>query len=372
MAIEITEVKSPEQSDIYIKLPFHLNRENKIYVPPFIDSEHDFHDPTKNDLLRESDTIRFLAFENEECVGRIMGIFLHPQNEYSKTARFFQLDCTDSIDVCQKLLTSVAEWAKKKGATEVFGPYGFTYRDPQGLLIYGISHLPAYNAPALLSHVPAALHTNNVRIKFDLFSYIIEISKSDPLDLRRIADRVKKYSRLEILQFKGHKKLQVWKEPIRQFLNANHNNLFSYSPISKIEMDKIWAEYMRVLDPAFIKIATDQSANIAGLVIAVPNLSEGLKKCNGKSSVLNSYHLSRAKRKADTLDLILCTIDVKYRCKGLEASLMLMLCDEARKNGLLKIDSNLIHDTNKSYRNLMKRLGGQYKKIHRVFSVPLN
>ena len=106
MPIEIVTVDSKALLKEYIYLCERIYKNVSRWVPPFYLDEWDFHNPEKNRALPHCETIRVLAYQNNQAVGRIMGIIHHPYNDvhHEKTARFFHFDCIDEQQVAHTLI----------------------------------------------------------------------------------------------------------------------------------------------------------------------------------------------------------------------------------------------------------------------------
>ena len=82
MSIEIVEVTKDSQFEEYYNLPKRINVDNDMFVPSLADTDRIFHDKIERSKAVKRSTIRFLAIENGECVGRIMGLIYPSQNNY--------------------------------------------------------------------------------------------------------------------------------------------------------------------------------------------------------------------------------------------------------------------------------------------------
>ena len=374
MTIKITEVKTKSQLEEYLKVPAAINKDNKIFVPPLYTSEYAFHNPDKNPHLKQSDSIKFLAFENKKCVGRIMGIIFHPWNlQYNKkTARFYQIDHIKSMDVCNALMDEVEEWAKSKGMNDLVGPLGFSDRKQQGLLIEGINDLPVWEASCQITHVPLFVHRASIEIWYDLFSYQINIPQNNPEFLIRIKERTINRGEYKLINFKTKEELMPWIEPMRELINSTYKDTYGYCSIDENEMFKLIHGFLPILDVNFIKAVVDSKSNLAAFVIAQPNIGVGLQKCNGHINLINKHYIQKALKKSKRLDLLLGAVDNKSRGIGLDAFMTLSLFDEARKKGITAIDSNIIHESNRQLRLEALKLGGKHYKMYRVFGKKIN
>jgi len=94
MGIEIKEVKGKKdlRRFIYIAEKIHKGHEN--WVPPIYMDEWKYFSPKKNRAFTYCDTVLCLAYKDNKCAGRIMGIINKRYNDFrnEKTARFGYLE----------------------------------------------------------------------------------------------------------------------------------------------------------------------------------------------------------------------------------------------------------------------------------------
>ena len=156
--IVIREVTTKRELKQFIQFGIDLYKGNQNYCPPIFFDEVNTFDPKHNPALDVCDFVVYMAYRNEQIVGRIVGIINHRANEAwgVKKCRFGWFDFVDDYDVFKALLDAVAEWGKSKGMLCLNGPVGFTDFDHQGLLLEGFD----YSAPmaSLYTHPDYIAH----------------------------------------------------------------------------------------------------------------------------------------------------------------------------------------------------------------------
>jgi hypothetical protein len=137
----------------YIEFPFHLYRESKLWVPPFVNDVRAQLDPNHHPFYEHSEAAFFLALEGDEVVGRIAVLDNARYNEYKgeRTAFFYHFDVVHDRAVSRALFDAAFDWARGRCLDLMWGPKGFTALDGRGLLVEGFEHRPAmgiaYNYP---------------------------------------------------------------------------------------------------------------------------------------------------------------------------------------------------------------------------------
>ena len=156
--ITIKEAITKKELTEYIKFPFSLYRNNEFWVPPIIADELESFDKTKNPAFENAEASFYLAYKNNEIVGRIAAIinWSEVNDQQKKKVRFGWFDVIDDIEVTKALLEKVYELGRKNNLEHVEGPMGFSNLDKVGVLTEGFDQLGTmitwYNHPYYATH----------------------------------------------------------------------------------------------------------------------------------------------------------------------------------------------------------------------------
>ncbi|MFN8354726.1 MAG: GNAT family N-acetyltransferase [Spirosomataceae bacterium] len=366
-------VVTKEQLRTFIYLPKLIHQHHANWVPPLYDDEWKFYDPTENRALQQSDTVLVLAYEGDKPVGRIMGIIPHEYNQLKgeQTARFYNLDCFDDASIAQALIGFVEDWARSNGATQMIGPFGFSDKDPQGAQIEGFEHLPVIATATNLPYIPTFITQQGYQKLIDCLVYRLDIPKQLPATYERVLERVLRNQQLRMIEFSSRKALKPYIVPVLRLVNETYEPLFGFVPMTEAEMKHFAAQYLPILDPAFVKVIVDTTGNPVAFVVAMPDLSKGIQKAKGKIFPFGFIHILLEARKTKQLDLLLGAVRPAYRGRGLTILMGKRLFDEALKRGLTYIDSHLVLETNTLMRAELENLGGVVYKRYRVYEKTL-
>ncbi len=369
MSIEIRIVQNKSDLREFIFLPSKLYSDRATWVPPLYMDEWKFYDPKENTSLAHCDSIQFLAYQNKQCVGRIMGIIPHPYNRLKneRTARFFQLECINDSSVAHELISSVQNWAIQKGSTILIGPFGFSDKDPQGLQVEGFEHLPVIATPTNPPYLESLVKKEGFSKLLDCISYKLPIPEIIPEFYNRIYERAIRNNNVRMLEFKKRSELKPYIVPVFRLINETYKDLFGFIPMEEAEMFEMAKKYLPILNPAFVKLILDAKNIPIAFVIAMPDMSKGIQKAKGKLFPFGFIHILSSAKKTQQLDLLLGAVKEEYQGRGLTSILGIKLMDTARKYGLTYMDSHLILETNIKMRAEVERLGGSIYKRYRVF-----
>lgn len=159
--IQIKKVESKSDFKSFVKFPFKLYKGNPFWVSPIINEELNLIDVKKNPVFQNAEAEFFLAYINNEVVGRIAAIinWIEVNQLKKRKMRFGWFDCIDDKKVSQSLLNKVERLGKEKKMEFVEGPVGFSNLDKAGLLVYGFEEMNTmitqYNFPYYSDHLKA-------------------------------------------------------------------------------------------------------------------------------------------------------------------------------------------------------------------------
>lgn len=369
--IDIIKVKTKKQLKKFIHLPAKIHRNHSNWVPPIYMDERQFYNRRKNESFSYCDTILLLAMQNNECVGRIMGIINHKYNKAhnENDARFCFLETYDDYKVANKLLIAIEEWAITKGKTGLVGPLGFSDKDPQGFLFEGFDQpsviATVCNFPYMLDFVERSGFTK----KIDLVTYKIDVPETVPEFYKKIYQRaLNNNGGIRVINFSSRKQLKPYVRPVLELMNKTFIGIYAYSPLSAKEMDEFASRYLMVLDPRFVKVIENEKDEVIAFILGMPDISDGIKKSNGYMFPLGFIQVLRSQKKTKQLNLLLGGISAEYRNKGLDTILGVEMLESANKRGMKYIDSHLELETNLKMRAEMEKMGGVVYKRFRIYT----
>ena len=367
--IDVRPVKDAAELERFIRLPMVLPDQRPNAVPALLGDERAMHDPARNPALADSTVERWLAWRNSEVVGRIMGIIHHPWNTQQNDAgvRFFQLCGVQDAAVVAALMAAVEEWGRAQGMQRIYGPFGFSDRDPQGLQVEGFEHLPVVSTPVNPAWLPPMLEELGHTGLVELLSYRLKVVPGMAARFAPAAERTLKMHGLRRIRFRSRRALRPWVMPVLRLINAAYMDIFGFTPMKKKEMRALADKYMMFLDPELVELLVDTDGVPAACVIAAPDMSEGLIKANGKLFACGWFHVLRAMHRSKQLDLLLGAVRPEFQGKGLTSVLALNLLATAEKRGFTHLDSHLVLASNTRMRAQMERLGAEVWKRYRVY-----
>lgn len=372
MEIKIVEVTSRKLLHTFIHLPAKLHRDEPNWMPTIYADDRSFFNPQKNHQFDSCDTIMVVALADNKPVGRIMGIIHHKYNllRNENTARFGYFDCIDNQDVAHALFIAILEWVREQGKTLLVGPYGFSDKDIQGLLIEGFEHLPLIDSACNPPYIVRLVENEGFSKEVDCMTYKFPVNLALPELYYRIQKRSNYSSKAELIEFTSRKGLKPYIVPVLQLVNKTYDQIYGFVPMSDTEMHEFASRYLPIIDPRFVKII-EKEGEVIGFIIAIPNLTKGIQKSMGYLFPFGIFQILLASRKARQLDLMLGAVRRDYQGTGLEVVMGISLIESARKADFKDIEAHLILENNYKMRAEIERLQIPVHKRFRVYKKEL-
>ena len=349
--ITIREVTSKRDLQRFVQFGIDLYKENHYYCPPIFFDEVNTFNPKSNPALEVCDHIIFMAYRNDEIVGRIVGIINHCATEAwdVKKCRFGWFECVDDYEVFKSLLDSVAAWGKSKGMTCLNGPVGFTDFDHQGLLIEGFDH----NAPmaSLYTHPYYIAHYERYGLtkEADWIEYQVTPPTEAPERMRRVARLLEERCKLKVVKVKNSRELRKrYGYTYFDVLDAAYQKLYNYQPMTPRQKQYYCKMYFPLLNFDFVTLVANEKDEIVAVGLGMPSLSEALRKCRGRLFPFGWFHLIKAlKAKQMTdFDLLLIAVRPDYQDKGVTALIFNEMTPHFKKYGIQRVETTAILETN--------------------------
>ena len=368
MPIELKQVLTSRDLGEFIRFPFQIYKNNPYWLPPIIFDEKNFHNSKKNKSLRNNDTIMYLAYKDGKLSGRIMGIIHRVNNEVTgkKRVRFFKFDCFDDQEVAHALIKAIEDWGLSKDMNEMIGPFGFSDKDPQGLLIDGFDVRAAivapYNDPYYIDLVEKEGYTKEV----DLFEYKIPVPDKIPDFYQRIYERVSRNKDIQFIPLKNKKEPRPYIMPVMRLINETFKEIYGSYEMDEEEMRKFADDYMMILDVDFTIIIADKGVPIS-FFIAVPDVGPALQKTGGKLFPFGIFRILKQMKKTDFIVLMIGGIKPSHQGMGIDVLMGVKMLEACARRGIRQIHSHLELEENFKIRAEMEKMGGEVCKVHRVY-----
>lgn len=371
MMIQIKEVTTKRELKAFVHFPNALYKGNPYYVPQIESMDRDTLSPSKNHAFEVCEGKYWLACnEKGKVVGRVAGIVNRKYNEKTgeKVCRFGWIDFIDNREVSKSLMETVEGYAKEKGMDTICGPTGFLEFDSAGVLVEGFDKLPTaygkYNAPYYEQHLLDLGYTKDI----DYVEYLIKVPDVIPERYARMAELVSVKNSLHEAPISNRAELMPYLDDVFKCLNSAYSQLHGFSELTPGQCEDLKKQFVTNINVDYVSIVLDADEHVVGFGVALPSLSKAMQKADGSLFPMGWYHLLKAFKQNDTIDLLLIAIEEKYKNKGVNAMIFHKFAQGITKNGIKFIESTRELEDNTSVQNLWRYLERDLIKRARTYS----
>ena len=346
MAITIKKVTNKSELKKFIRLNYELYKNNPYSVPDLYDDMLNTFNKKKNAAFEFCDADYFLAYKDNELVGRVAAIINHKANSVwnKKEVRFGWIDFIDDQEGSGALIKAVEEWGKERGMEYIQGPLGFTDFDAEGMLVEGFDQLSTMATTYNYPYYPEHMERLGFGKDADWLEFKIYIPDAIPEKHQRISELIQRKYNLKVKKYTSAKKIaRDYGQAIFELMNEAYSPLYGYSPLSQGQIDQYVKMYLPIVDLRMVTLITDADDKLIAVGISMPSLSEALQKAKGRMLPFGWYYLLKAlfmKRRAKMLDLLLVAVKPEYQNKGVNALLFSDLIPIYQKLGFIFAESN--------------------------------
>ncbi len=369
MSVTVRSVTTAKDRNNFIFLPEELHKGHKEWLPPIWSDEKKYFDPAINPSFKTCDYRMLLAEKDGRPVGRILGIVNRQYNELLgvKNVRFGFLECGNDAEVSHALIAGVEAWGKQQGMTKCVGPFGFSDRDVQGLLIEGFEYEPVVDSACNFEFLPDLVTREGYEKELDFVIYRYPLVKPLPEIYDRIYKRVITKSPFRFLEFSSRKPLRRYIVPVLRLVNESFKDIYGFVPMDEEEMFYLAKRYIPILDPRFVKIITTAEDQVIGFMVAMPNLYRGIQKARGRLFPFGMFAILHSMRHAESINTMLGAIHPGYQKRGLDIFLSLATLYSAREAGMKYMDTHVVMEDNLAMADEFRRFGADLIKKFRVY-----
>ena len=319
--ITIKEVKTQKELKAFVKFPFKLYKDSKYWVPPIISQEIKTFNKKENPVFRDAEARFFLAYKNNELVGRIAAIinWLEVKNQNQKKMRFGWFDFIDDLDVSKALFSKIEDIGKENNLEFAEGPVGFSNLDKVGVITEGFDAIAPmitwYNHPYYAKHYEAA----NYKIEKSYSESRFPFSNVKPEAFFKAQELIKRRYNLKALTFTKTSEVMPYVDKMFDLFNASYASLSSFVAITDIQKEYFKNKFISFVNPEYIKFIIDKEDNLIGFAIVLPAFAKALQKANGKLFPFGFMSILDAKKNSKDVIFYLIGIDPEYQNKGVHA-----------------------------------------------------
>ena len=372
MAIQVLKVSSKKDMKTFVRFGNKLYKGNKYYVPSMPNDDMATFDVNKNGAFAFSEAELYLAYKDDQLVGRVAAIINNKANEAwgVKQVRFGWIDFIDDMEVSGALLNAVCEFGRKRGMTQIVGPLGFTDFDPEGMLVEGFDRISTmaliYNHP----YYPEHMKKHGYIKETGWVENRITIPEALPEKFNNVADlvhqkynlKVRKFTTRQIKEFGyGRKSFDL--------INKTYCNLYGFSLLSDKQIDDFVDVNLSLIDARMLTCIEDENGELIAGGVSMPSIAEALQKCRGEMFPFGWWHLLKAMfwKRSDTVELLLIGVLPEWQRKGVVALLFQDFIKVYNELGFKYAETNAMLENNLKIQSIFDSFEREIHKKRWVF-----
>ena len=364
----IQEITSRRDIRRFIAFPDELYKDCPQWVPALRGDQ--MHSLTDCAPLKYCKRKMWLAFdEGGRIVGRICGMINPRYNDLygKKRARFGWFDTINDREVAALLLGTAEDWARSEGMDEIHGPLYYNTLGKQGMLVEGFQNLPVFNTLYNFPYYPELVESLGYEKECDWLEYKMDAHEGATEKLRRVsAALMERYG----LHEGSIDRLKKDPAKVKEFFDA-YNESFSkavlnFIPFTDEEIQEETAAFMPYMNDKTSVIILDADEQLVAFGITIPDISKALQKAKGHLFPLGWYHLLRAMKNYETMDLMINGAIPKWQNTGISAVLHTKIGERYIANGTYWALSNPQIETNSAV-NVWARYGNELYMRRRCY-----
>ncbi|MCF0117969.1 MAG: N-acetyltransferase [Bacilli bacterium] len=330
ITIQEVNLKNKRELRKFVRFPHKIYRNVTQYVPSLDNDEMAMFIEEKNGALEWCATRCWMAYIDNEEVGRVGAIFNRKYNEKVNKIqmRITRFDFIDNKEVSKRLIDEVLKWARELNCTEIIGPIGFSDLDKEGMLIEGFDrdslNFCIYNHPYYVAH----MNELGFEKLNDWVEYRIKLPEAIDPRLEKIAEKSKEKFGYRVKYFKNKKEVIPYLRKGFKIMNQVYSHLLGYTELSERQMDEFVSNFGVVLNSEFLFAIEDKNDNLIGYGFFAPNVNKGMRKCMGRFTIpgiirlMKDLLIIKEKHPNDTVDLYSIGVLPEYQSMGVNAVVM--------------------------------------------------
>ncbi|HEV3094251.1 MAG TPA: GNAT family N-acetyltransferase [Solirubrobacteraceae bacterium] len=371
MAVSIREVSGRGELKAFIDLPFRLHSNQPLWVPPLKIERRLFLSRKMNAFFTHGEAEYFLAWREGRTVGRVTAHVNHAFDDYQQKnwGWFGFLEFEDDQEVLQELLAAAEGWLRKRGKERMVGPACFALNDDSGILIEGFDLRPMILQPWHPPYYQQRMEQAGMTKAMDLLMWNLEVTERDKVMpvIWELAEKVQSEHGIRVRPMR-RRQLRKDLDSFAEVYNSAWSKNWDFVPFSKKDLDAYAFDLHLAFDKHWFMIAErEDTGEVVGMAITVPDLNQVLEKMKGKLLPLGWWHFLRKGRIMDRVRVGFLGVKPEYQHTGVAAKLYEEHFDAAEARPQKGGEMGWILETNTAMNRGMEAMGGKVVKRYRVY-----
>ncbi len=329
----IETVRTKTDLKKFIKLPWKIYKENFYWVPPLIFERKFLLDKNKNPFFKHAEAEYFLAYKNNEIVGRISAIINHNHNrEHNENIGFFGFfECINDQNVANSLFDTAKKWLKERKISIIRGPANPSVNDEYGLLIEGFDKSPVVMMPYNPPYYPLLIEGAGLQKIKDLYAYYLSHNIFDKEKIERVINLVQDRYHISVRTI-NMKEFDNEVKIIEKIYNEAWQYNWGAVKMTQEEFDTLAKSLKSIVDPELVLIAEVDKKPV-GFALSLPDINQILKYNRSGWLIPAMFRLIKNKKQINGIRIIALGVLKEYQRTGAAGFLFYETAVRALKQG---------------------------------------
>lgn len=367
--VVVKPAESSRERAAFLRLPWIVNGAYPNWVPPLRQNQKELVNYVKHPFYDHGEIQTFVAWQNDQPIGRVAAIINHTHNEaYKDQLGFFGFfECIDDTLAAQGLFDAARDWLKARGMTAIRGPMNPSMNYECGLLIEGFDTPPTFmmtHNPPYYQRLIEGYGFAKVEDMAAFWGHTDMLANVDP-KLRRIREECESRFKVKLRRLDRSR----FNEDVRMFLNIYNQSLvgtWGFTPLSDAEVDHMAASLKYLIVPEMTAVV-EVDGKVVGSSFAMLDYNPRIKQIDGKLFPFGFITLLSNKKSIQRIRVISTNVLPEYQKWGLGLVVIAHLLPSVLKWGAKEAEFSWVLESNHlSYKSLA-RGGAQIVKKYRLF-----
>lgn len=376
-SIEVRPVASRRDLRAFVRFPWHIYRNDRLWVPPLISDRLNYLDPKSGPFYADGEAVLLLARRAGALVGTVAAFVDRARVRHTGRPDggfgFFEVD--EEYEIARRLLDACREWLRDRSMTSVRGPTNFGDNDYPGVLIEGREYPPAM----LEAHTPPYyreyLERYGMQKDHDLYAWRATFERvgrelyGESSDIVRVAEAIRKAGGITIRSIETSN----WDREVatvRELFNATMSQIPDAMPLSERDFLRLSEQLRPFIDPELALIA-EVDRRPVGFCLLIPDTNRVLVRLNGRLFPFKWLSVRRYIRQIDVVSFKLMGVLEEYQHRGIDALLYVDALKKANQRGYRWLDGSLTSSLNSPINLIAQGRGAERYKQYRLYRMEL-
>lgn len=374
--INIRTVFTKQDLRDFVEVPNRLYADDPHYRVQLMMERLEHLDVKKNPYFKHATHQFFIAYQNDEPVGRISAQ-IDDLAQKDKTPRLGHFGFVDARDasILQALLDKAEDWLRQQKVKTITGPYSLSINDEAGLLVEGFDSAPYMMMNYAPHWVGDALEAHGYRQAKDLLAFHMRTNQDIPAAGRRIANKAAEHPEVSLRTLdKKHMKRDL--DIVLKIFNEAWAENWGFVQMTADEIAYTARSMKPLIQPDLVWIAEIENEPTA-MIVALPNLNEALDGLGGRLFPFGWLKLLwRLKvKKMKTARILLMGVRKDQHNGFLGGALAVTVMERLHAslyaNGYKDTELSWVLDDNAPMIRLIKGSGARFSKRYRIYQKDL-